>query len=160
MKSGPHCAHEHAGTSFGPAGIREHADMGNPNFKDPVRFAATAYKKTLLLVSIGSLTVSLLGLALAVVLWGLEYKLSLYHPHPNNSARVRVAKLWVGPRNAASTQSVSTKSTAQPTPGLHLSAVYRLRISYSSDEVRGPEGELITGTFRSRQSTPRSPPTL
>jgi hypothetical protein len=114
VKSGPNYAHEHAGTSFGPSGSREQADIRKPGLAaSPVRFAVTPYKNTLLPVKIGLLTVSLLGLALAVVLWGLEYKLSLYHPHANNSARVRVAKLWVGPKKAAVAQSVYTRSTAQ-----------------------------------------------
>jgi hypothetical protein len=35
-------------------------------------------------------------LAIAVVLWGLAYKLSLYHVPPNHSGRTNVAKLWTG----------------------------------------------------------------
>jgi hypothetical protein len=161
VKSEPKYAHEHAGTLFGPTGIREQPDIGRPGLAaTPVRFAATPYKITLLSVKIGPLTVSLVGLALAVVLWGLEYRLSLYHPHANNSARVGVAKLWVGPKRAAVAQSVYARSTAQPTPELYLSTIGYLRVSYSIDDVRGPERGLVTGTFRSRQSTPRSPPTL
>jgi hypothetical protein len=40
----------------------------------------------------------LIGLAIAVVLWGLGYKLSLYHQHPNPAPLTAVAKLWTGPR--------------------------------------------------------------
>jgi hypothetical protein len=161
VKSGPNYGHEHAGTSFGPSGSREQADIRKPGLAaSPVRFAVTPYKNTLLSVKIGPLTVSLLGLALAVVLWGLEYKLSLYHPHANNSARVRVAKLWVGPKRAAVAQSFYTRSTARPTPELYLSTIGYLRVSCSSEDVRGSESGLVTGTFRSRRSTPRSPPTL
>jgi hypothetical protein len=161
VKSGPKYLHEHAGTLFGPSGIREQADIRKPGLAaSPVRFAVTPYKNTLLSVKIGPLAVSLLGLALAVVLWGLEYKLSLYHPHANNSARVRVAKLWVGPKRAAVAQSVYARSTAQPTPELYLSTIGYLRVSYLSEDVRGSESGLVTGTFRSRRSTPRSPPAL
>ena len=39
------------------------------------------------------LAIGLVGLALAVVLWGLGYKLSLYRPHPGPSVRMSVAKL-------------------------------------------------------------------
>jgi hypothetical protein len=42
----------------------------------------------------------LVGLALAVVLWGLGYKLSLYHRHPDPATRTPVAKLWLAPRPA------------------------------------------------------------
>ena len=41
----------------------------------------------------------ILGLAIAVVLWGTGYKLSLYHRHP--VPPVPVAKLWVESRNAS-----------------------------------------------------------
>jgi hypothetical protein len=35
-------------------------------------------------------------LAIAVVLWGLAYKLSLYQVSPNHGGRTNVAKLWTG----------------------------------------------------------------
>lgn len=41
----------------------------------------------------------LLGLAVSVFLWGLSYKLSLYHLPRTPSARVSMAKLWTEPRN-------------------------------------------------------------
>lgn len=40
------------------------------------------------------------GLALSVILWGLGYKLSLYHLHPDPASRTPVAKLWISPRPA------------------------------------------------------------
>jgi hypothetical protein len=46
------------------------------------------------------LGIGLIVLALAIVLWGIGYRLSLYRPHPDPSARVSVAKLWLGPRKA------------------------------------------------------------
>ena len=45
-------------------------------------------------------TLGILGLAIAVVLWGTGYKLSLYHLHPTPSP-VPVAKLWIESRNAS-----------------------------------------------------------
>jgi hypothetical protein len=42
--------------------------------------------------------VGLLGLMVAIVLWGTAYKLSLYHPNPAPSARTQVAKLWLESR--------------------------------------------------------------
>jgi hypothetical protein len=42
-----------------------------------------------------------LGLTLAVVLWGYNYKLSLYRSHRDSASRILVAKLWVDQRHAA-----------------------------------------------------------
>jgi hypothetical protein len=42
-------------------------------------------------------SILLIGLALAVFLWGLGYKLSLYHSHHNPPGQTSVAKLWIGP---------------------------------------------------------------
>lgn len=39
-----------------------------------------------------------LGLALSVILWGLDYKLSLCHQNTSRASRTSVAKLWPGPR--------------------------------------------------------------
>lgn len=40
-------------------------------------------------------SIFLIGLAFAVFLWGLAYKLSLYHPHHGHPGRTSVAKLWI-----------------------------------------------------------------
>jgi hypothetical protein len=44
-------------------------------------------------------TLGILGLVIAVVLWGAGYKLSLYHRHTTPSS-VPIAKLWIESRNA------------------------------------------------------------
>ena len=59
------------------------------------------------------LSLGLAGLALALILWGLAYRLSLYHPHQNHHARVIVAKLWIGPRETFFALNKQTKSTVQ-----------------------------------------------
>jgi hypothetical protein len=59
---------------------------------------------------------SLLGLSLAVVLWGTGYKLSLYRPHPSPAVRVSAAKLWVGPQETACVSRSHTKVTTPSTP--------------------------------------------
>ena len=41
------------------------------------------------------------GLAVAVFLWGYGYKLSLYHCHSGSSSPTPVAKLWIEPRTAS-----------------------------------------------------------
>jgi len=50
-------------------------------------------------------TISLLGLAIAVALWGYGYKLSLYHRHPDRTTVNAVAKLWIKDRSQAATSS-------------------------------------------------------
>jgi len=107
------------------------------------------------------LTLSLLGLALAVVLWGLEYKVSLYHPHPKHSARVSVAKLWLGPRKAVFARSSRIKWHSPPTPELQF-----LTARYVSASDWHPcaccwKAEPVAGAgFVSRQATPRAPPSI
>jgi len=68
------------------------------------------------------LGIGLIVLALAIVLWGIGYRLSLYRPHPDPSARVSVAKLWVGPRKAVCFTS-PTKRLALPSPDSQLVGV-------------------------------------
>jgi hypothetical protein len=107
------------------------------------------------------LTLSLLGLALAVVLWGLEYRVSLYHPHPKHSARVSVAKLWLGPRKAVFARSSRIKWHAPPTPELQfLTARYVSASDWHHCACCG-EAEPVAGAgFVSRQATPRAPPSI
>jgi hypothetical protein len=61
------------------------------------------------------LGIRLIVLALAIVLWGIGYRLSQYRPHPDPSARASVTKLWVGPRKAVCFSS-PTKKFALPSP--------------------------------------------
>jgi hypothetical protein len=68
------------------------------------------------------LGIGLIVLALAIVLWGIAYRLSLYRPHPGASARVSVAKLWSGPRKLICFTSPS-KRLALPSPDSQLVGV-------------------------------------
>jgi hypothetical protein len=43
---------------------------------------------------------SLIGLAVAVALWGYGYKLSLYHRHATKASVNQVAKLWIKERGS------------------------------------------------------------
>jgi hypothetical protein len=80
------------------------------------------------------ITVGLLGLMVAIVLWGTAYKLSLYHPHPTPIARAQVAKLWVESRasyvvplkeirDIPNDRSHQDALTAQSVPALVLTGV-------------------------------------
>ena len=107
------------------------------------------------------LTLSLLGLALAVFIWGLQYKVSLYHPHTHHTARVGVAKLWVGPRKAVLAKSSWIISSAPVAPELQLLAGRCVTISDPKDGARAWEAELLSRDgCLTRQRTPRSPPAL
>jgi hypothetical protein len=65
----------------------------------------------------GPSTLGIIGLAIAVALWGYSYKLSLYHRDTAPSARVPVAKLWIEPRGASDAAAPSIKAIAQFAPG-------------------------------------------
>jgi len=41
------------------------------------------------------------GLALALVLWGYNYRLSLYQPHRDTASRTLAPKLWIDQRHAS-----------------------------------------------------------
>ena len=58
------------------------------------------------------LAIGLIGLALAVVLWGIGYRMSLYRSHPDPSVRMGVAKLWVGSRRAVCVSNARTRLVA------------------------------------------------
>ena len=61
---------------------------------------------------------ALVGLAVGVFLWGLAYRLSLYHGQQNN-ARTTVTKMWVGPRPSLVVPK-SEKSSDLPKPNSQL----------------------------------------
>ena len=58
----------------------------------------------------------IIGLAIAVVLWGAGYKLSLYHRHATPSS-VPVAKLWIESRQAFVTAVSRFKAKSHLVPG-------------------------------------------
>lgn len=124
-------------------------------------FASPTDKDQALWHKIRPLTLSLLGLALAVFFWGLQYKASLYHAHTQHGAQMGVAKLWVGPRKAVFVKSNFIKSPAPGAHQLHLLAGRRITTSDSDDDVLSWEAEQLPGGGRcSLQRSPRSPPAL
>jgi hypothetical protein len=162
MRSQPNHAYEYAATRRGPGAICEAADTQSlTSAADPAPCATVARKTKLLWLRERPLTLSFLGLALAVVLWGLEYKVSLYHPHPNHSARVGVAKLWVGPRRAGPVKSGCIKSPAPPARELHLLTTRYVSASDWNDCARNWDADLVVDVpSLLRQRTPRSPPAI
>jgi hypothetical protein len=77
------------------------------------------------------LRLALVGLAVAVALWGFAYKLSLYRSDQNRSFPVNVAKMWLGPEGssaAAVNRSATQASPGQaPQPALLSQAILRPR---------------------------------
>jgi hypothetical protein len=59
-----------------------------------------------------------IALAIAVVLWGLDYKLSLYHQHANRAPRAAMAKLWTGPRGISLPEVSISGTRSHLIPGL------------------------------------------
>lgn len=66
--------------------------------------------------------VGLIGLIIAIVLWGTAYKLSLYHQHPTPFMRVPVAKLWLENRSDYVVPLRTTKGIANDWTQLHALA--------------------------------------
>jgi len=103
------------------------------------------------------LTVGLIGLALAVVLWGIGYRLSLYRPHPAPSARAGVAKLWVGPRDSICIKSSRRKATTPPASNSQLLSAKASTLpspiggtlQLSTTAAHGSRFRLLLGTLRS-----------
>jgi hypothetical protein len=66
------------------------------------------------------LNLSLIGLAVAVTLWGFAYKLSLYQPDETHASRSSVAKLWFGPKTGLATTRKRDLSRPYPIAPLEL----------------------------------------
>jgi hypothetical protein len=77
----------------------------------------------------------IIGLAIAVVLWGVGYKLSLYHRHAAPSSSVPVAKLWIGSRNASVTAASRFKAKSHLVPGSQAFSVPIQRLPHLSRAV-------------------------
>jgi hypothetical protein len=144
------------------SGIREEADAQSPGpAPRPAPFGTVTRKDVPLWTKALPLTLGLLGLALAVVFWGLQYKVSLYHPHPNHSARVNVAKLWVGPRTAVFAKNNCLRTSSAHSPGLHLLTSSSVSAFETNDGTRRQTAESIPGAERlTDQRAPRSPPSV
>lgn len=90
--------------------------LGFPPTVPPRAKTVTEYGRLSLSYFVRPLSLGLAGLVLALILWGLAYRLSLYHPHQNHHARVTVAKLWIGPRETFFALNKQTRSTVQHSP--------------------------------------------
>jgi hypothetical protein len=104
------------------------------------------------------LAIGLIGLAVAVVLWGIGYRLSLYRPHPDPSVRMGVARLWVGSRKAACVSNAHTKlDTLSPDPQ-PLHDQNRTSPCNAYAFIESPSESALSIRFRLLLRTLRSPP--
>lgn len=125
---------------------------------DLLPFPASAYEISWWRSLLRPLTLALLCLAVSVVIWGLGYKLSLYHPHPNAPARTSVAKLWVGPRSGLSNATVRAKSTAYISLDLHGPLPRYIPFLIFNDAAPDASAKSTNTRFRLLLGTLRSPP--
>jgi len=102
------------------------------------------------------ISIFLLGLGFAVFLWGLSYKLSLYHSHQGHPGRTGVAKLWIGPAPGKLRPS-SAKVMAWPQ--LHRqSKLFATRYPYQSFIRHFAASVPADKEFHFRLRVLRSPP--
>ncbi len=102
------------------------------NADDLLAIAGTRTGERLIVRPLG---IGLIALALAIVSGGTGYKLSLYRPQPDPSARVSVVKLWVGQRKATYFTSPA-KRLALPSPDPQLIAVHKPTSRSGPDIIR------------------------
>jgi hypothetical protein len=76
----------------------------------------------------------IIGLAIAVVVWGAGYKLSLYHRHATLSS-APVAKLWIESRNASVSAASRFKAKSHLVPGSQAFSVPIQRLPHFSRTV-------------------------
>jgi hypothetical protein len=79
----------------------------------------------------------LIGLAIAVALWGFGYKLSRYSLHSDISSRASFAKLWDKHQDSAQVAE-NAKLTPQSHPGLETQAIFALL--QDTPELERPAG--------------------
>jgi hypothetical protein len=103
-------------------------------------------------------SLGLIALAIAVFLWGLGYKLSLYHSQQNHEAGASVAKLWVDPRpDLIHAKSEPSFEQATSAPQLFLSLTGSpAPLVHPLDDTSATRS--VDGRFRALLSGLRSPP--
>ena len=101
----------------------------------------------------------LFALALAVFLWGLGYKVSLYHHHSAPAPRTAVAKLWTGPRSVLLAPGLlSRRSPHAPGSRQVLPAPAGLFTAFSAHAAPPPADLLNANPFQRVRLPARSPP--
>lgn len=102
-------------------------------------------------------TAALIGLGIAVVLWGLGYKLSLYHHHTHSAATTQVARLSNGPKNGWAALASGAKQPSGPALDIGLSSKAKAgHADFALMPVQDRQPQLLKSPCSSTPS--RSPP--
>jgi hypothetical protein len=105
------------------------------------------------------LAAALIGLAVAVTLWGLGYKLSLYHFGASSASPTPLAKLWIEPRNSAPLPVILAKIQSRPGPDLSSFVLSEpQRISFAGFEAYSRTRCTNIVRFLAPHRALRSPP--
>ena len=100
-----------------------------------------------------------IGLAIAIILWGLGYRLSQYRPHQHHAARADVVKLWIGPRGKPATLCCHVKVAVPPSPVLlSVGAPTVSQPSFFLETIVAAIAVIADSRFHSLLHTLRSPP--
>ena len=103
----------------------------------------------------------LLGLMIAIVLWGTSYKLSLYCPHPAQSSRTQVAKLWIAPRSTSIASIRGLKGKLSRAVGSQAFIASNQPLLNLDQAATLPSGRCDQGVLNSPcLIPPRSPPSF
>jgi len=103
----------------------------------------------------------LLGLAVAIALWGSIYKLSLYNSHPTPTQRNLVAKLWIGPQVDRAVKPARVSQKLPLNHGmqfLHASHAWSSEIvlgSFLPDAARRGDAKVLASSIASRAPPPQ-----
>jgi hypothetical protein len=101
----------------------------------------------------------LFALAVAVFLWGLGYKLSLYHHHAAPVGRTVVAKLWTDPRGVLVSSDLPSRRSAHVPASRQLLPTPAGLFTPFCSHVADPAAELLNAaTFQRSRLPSRSPP--
>jgi hypothetical protein len=105
------------------------------------------------------LNLGLVGLAVAVALWGFAYKLSLYNPDQNQPAPIGVAKLWLGPEGTLLISRNGQKCQLHQRWTLDLVLTQEVEItSEAHNTLPAVPDAAYAGRNRFNDYKPRSPP--
>jgi hypothetical protein len=105
------------------------------------------------------LNLGLIGLAVAVALWGFAYKLSLYYPDQNHPAPISVAKLWLGPEGTLliSRNRLMCQLQLRWTLDSVLTQQFEARSEAHNRRLAAADAS-VSSRQRFTDCTPRSPP--
>jgi hypothetical protein len=105
------------------------------------------------------LNLGLIGLAVAVSLWGFAYKLSLYYLDQNHPAPISIEKLWLAPEGTLLISKNRPKCQLQQnwTPDSDLTQQAETP-SEAYNGILAEPNAAVAGRERSSDCAPRSPP--